>query len=595
MLPAVNSTVLERCRFLNQQGINLAQQARLEEAAASFQEILRHDAGFVDAYCNLGLVYSFQRRYDEAVRWIEKAVALQPGHPVILNNFSNALREQGELHRAVEAARRALSVWPQYAEAHNNLGAALVGLRKFNEAQTCLLSAVQFNPASAEAHSNLGDVYRRLNFPVEAVQHGREALRLRPDCAEWCYRLAESLMCCNDHREAESWLLRALQLNPDLWEASLGLAQLDMRWGKLAEAEVRCRNLVALLPEKAEIHNGLGVILKKQGRLAEAREQFERALRLKPDFADAHFYLGMLLLLQGDFIGGLPEYEWRWQSHSLRQLPEPAWDGSSLEGRTLVLHPEQGTGDTLQFIRYGPLLQRSGARVLLACDGNLPPLLSRSGVVDGFLHPGETPPGAVHASLMSLPMLLKTTAETIPAPVPYLKADPDRVELWRTQLAGLPGRKVGVCWQGNRYHLDDHLRSFPPARLEPLARVPGTNLISLQVGYGSEQILSVADRFELLDANPRLDHNRGAFVDLAALMLNLDLVVTCDTAVAHLAGALAVPTWVALPFAPDWRWQLDRIDSPWYPSMRLFRQQRPADWDGVFLQMAQELERMSRH
>jgi hypothetical protein len=189
---------------------------------------------------------------------------------------------------------------------------------------------------------------------------------------------------------------------------------------------------------------------------------------------------------------------------------------------------------------------------------------------------------------------MKTTADTIPARVPYLKADPVLVEQWRTQLAMLPGRKVGVCWQGNRYHRDDHLRSFPLARLEPLARVPGVNLISLQVGYGSDQIDTIANRFELLDVSHRLDHNRGAFVDLAALMLNLDLVVTCDTAVAHLAGALGVPTWLALPFAPDWRWQLERADSPWYPSMRLFRQRRHADWASVFSEMALELERMNR-
>jgi tetratricopeptide (TPR) repeat protein len=590
-MPAgVSAAELETCWALNRQGITLAQQGRLEEAADALREALRRHPDFMEAHCNLGLVFTFQGRFAEAVACLEKALVLRPGDPILLNNISNALRELGELDRAVAAARQALALLPDYADAHNNLGAALLQQRRHDEAYASFQSAVRLNPASPEVHSNLGEVCHRLQLFSDAIRHGREAVRLRPDFAEGYCKLGAALTSDHAYDEAEACLQQSLRLKPDLPDTSLNLGQLFLRQGRLAEAEVVCRQLLARLPEQAEAHNGLGVILKKQGRHDEARACLEQAIQLKPSFAAAHFHLGMLLLLQGDFERGLSEYEWRWQFICLRPLSGPVWDGSSLDGRTLVLHAEQGTGDTLQFIRYAPLLRRRGATVLFAGAPELVPLLSGAGVVDGFVRAGEPPPQqAVHAFLMSLPLLMETTAATIPAEVPYLTADPVLVEQWRAELARLPGRKIGVCWQGNRHHPEDRQRSFPLTQLAPLARLPDVHLVSLQVGHGSEQVAALAGQFEIFDPGARIHRADAAFVDTAALMRSLDLVVTCDTAVAHLAGALGVPTWVALPFAPDWRWQLGRADSPWYPSLRLFRQSRAADWDGVFEPMAREL------
>jgi hypothetical protein len=297
----------------------------------------------------------------------------------------------------------------------------------------------------------------------------------------------------------------------------------------------------------------------------------------------------MLLLSQERFPEGWAEYEWRWQVQSQPRpaFDRPAWDGAPLPGGTLLLYAEQGVGDTLQFVRYAALAKQRADAVILGCPPALIPLLSRCPGIDRLVATdAPLPPFDAQAPLASLPGLLGTTAETIPAPVPYLTADPERVRRWQEELAGLEGFKIGIAWQGNPgMGAYDRRRSFPLAALAPLARLPGVRLVVLQKGHGREQLPAAAG-WPLADLGERLDESGGAFADTAAVMHGLDLVVTCDSAPAHLAGALGKACWVALPFAADWRWLLDREDSPWYPTLRLFRQPRPGDWSDMFGRMA---------
>ena len=293
----------------------------------------------------------------------------------------------------------------------------------------------------------------------------------------------------------------------------------------------------------------------------------------------------------GRFEQGWPGYEWRWKCKEFGSLPPfhpPLWDGSPLDGRTILVHAEQGLGDTLQFIRYAPLVHQRGGRVILVCQPPLIGLLTRSPGVERLVAQGEALPDYdVHVPLMSLPGLLGTTLESVPADVPYLDAEPQLVEAWRHRLGSYPGFKVGIVWQGNPKFRLDRRRSIPLAQFAPLARVPGVHLFSLQKGPGAEQLAAVTDRFPVTDLGRRLDD----FMDTAAVLKNLDLVISVDTAIAHLAGALGIPVWVALPFVPDWRWLMDREDSPWYPTMRLFRQARPGQWEDVFQRIAEALQR----
>ena len=372
--------------------------------------------------------------------------------------------------------------------------------------------------------------------------------------------------------EAVACYRRALELKPDYAEAHNNLGNALKDQGKLDEAVACYRRALELKPDYAEAHNNLGIALKDQGKLDEAVACYRRALELKPDYADAHLNLSLLSLLTGDFQRGWAEYQWRWKTKQCQQrdFPQPLWDGQPLEGRTILLHAEQGLGDTIQFIRYAPLVKQAGASVLVECQKPLVRLLAGCRGVDALIGRGDDlPPFDVQAPLLSLPGIFHTSLETIPADVPYLFADPGSIEHWRGGVG--PDRRLQ-----DRHCLAGAIQNTAttvPARsrcscFESLAGLPGIRLLSLQKGRARSSCKRSRDHFPVTDLGSRLED----FMDTAAVLTNLDLVITCDTAVAHLAGALGVPVWVALPFVPDWRWLLDRSDSPWYPTMRLFRQ-----------------------
>ena len=328
--------------------------------------------------------------------------------------------------------------------------------------------------------------------------------------------------------------------------------------------------------------------MKDQGKLDEAVACYHRALELKPDYADAHLNLSLSSLLTGDFRRGWPEYQWRWKTKRWQQRdrPQPLWDGQPLQGRTILLHAEQGLGDTIQFIRYAPLVKQAGATVLVECQQPLVRLLAGCRGVDALIGRGDDlPPYDVQAPLLSLPGIFRTSLQTIPVDVPYLFADPGLIAHWRGELGPIAGARIGIAWRGNPEHRNDRTRSLSLRCFESLAGLPGIRLLSLQKGAGAEQLQEARDHFPVTDLGSRLED----FMDTAAVLANLDLVIACDTAVAHLAGALGAAVWVALPFVPDWRWLLDRSDSPWYPTMRLFRQRTPGDWAGVFQEIKAEL------
>jgi hypothetical protein len=326
--------------------------------------------------------------------------------------------------------------------------------------------------------------------------------------------------------------------------------------------------------------------------MAEALSGYELSLWHDPDSATAHWNRALTWLQAGNYERGWPEYEWRWRRKRSRprEFARPRWEGGPLGGRTVLLRCEQGLGDAIQFVRYAPLVRERGGPVVLECPRRLLSLFSRCEGIDRLVAEGDPLPAFdVQAPLMSLPALLGTTLATVPARVPYLSADPALVEQWGARVAPLPGFRVGITWQGNPRHKWDAHRSIRLASFASLARLEGIHLVSLQREHGTEQLRSLAGRFSVTDLAREPAASPGDFAETAALLEHLDLVVTVDTATAHLAGALGVPVWVALSTISDWRWLLDRDDSPWYPTMRLFRQRRQGDWDDVFARMADEL------
>src|SRR5262249_19269542 len=441
---------------------------------------------------------------------------------------------------------------------------------------------VALKPDDSGAHINLGHILARQDKLDEAAASYEQALRLKPDDPEAHNNLGIVLGKLNRLDEAAARFRQALGLKPDHADAHNNLGSVLEKQDKLEEATACFHQALCLKPDYPGVHNNLGIVLWKQGRFEEAVASYGQALDFQPDYPEAHWNRGLAWLTMGRLEQGWRGYEWRWKCKEFGSLPPfqaPLWDGSPLDGRTILIHAEQGLGDTLQFVRYMPLVEQRGGRVILHCQPPLTRLLARSPGIERLLAHGDPlPEFDVHVPLLSLPGLFGTTLESVPAEVPYVEAEPQLVEAWRERLGSYRGFKVGIVWQGNPDHRMDRYRSTRLTQFAPLARLPGGHLFSLQKGPGVEQLAALTDPFPVTDLGSGLDD----FRDTAAVLKNLDLVVSVDTSVAHLAGALGIPVWVALHFPAEWRWLMGREDSPWYPTMRLFRQTSPGQWEDVF-------------
>jgi tetratricopeptide (TPR) repeat protein len=577
--------------YHNHQGIALANLGRNQDAAESFRRAMRLAPQMPDAHYNLGNVLRELGDDAGAIACFRQAVALRPNYAEALFNLGNALRGAGQLQEAAAAFQQALRAKPGYLKAMLNLGDTWHDLNEYDQAVSMFLQVLAVRPDHAKAHNNLGTVYRSQARHQDAAAEFQRAIDLEPNFAEAHNNLGSALLDLKRTEEAMAAFQRSIELNP---RYAKGYNGLGAAWRALDDVPraIECfRQAIELDPQLSESHTNLGSSLQELGRLDEAIACFRRAVELKPSAPEAHFGLASALLLEGRFAEGWPEYEWRLQGkdHPKRELRSPPWDGGDLNGRSILLLSEQGMGDTLQFIRYAKIVKQRGGRVTLGCPEPLVRILSTCPWLDRVASELSQEGFDCHAQLMSLPRLLGTTLETIPAEVPYLFADPRLIEMWRERLAAYPGLKVGINWQGNPKYAGDRQRSIPLEHFEPLAHVSGVTLISLQMGYGTEQLAQVADRFAVVTLGEDVDRTSGAFMDTAAVMKCLDLIITSDTSTPHLAGALGVAVWMATPFLPDWRWLLEREDSPWYPTMRLFRQAARGDWASVFARMAKEL------
>jgi tetratricopeptide (TPR) repeat protein len=604
-------------------GRHLYQLGRLDEAEQLYQEIVAQDANQAEAWCFLGLVSKARGRMDEAAARYRRALEVWPDFVEARNNLGNVCVLQGKLEEAETHFRHVLRLRPDFAEAHNNLGAALRHLDRPDEAIACYREALRWRPNYADAHNNLGDVLTGLGRPSEAIPSFQQALQCRPNFAEAHNNLGVALARLKKYDEAIAQYRQALRLRPNYAEAGSNLgnalaAQLKpdeavaafqtairaksdyapahynlgivlAESGRLEEAVASYRQALTLRPGYGEALGNLGHTYRALGDMAQAMASYQQLLQLKPDDPEAHMSRAMAWLLLGDYERGWPEYEWRWQCKEfvLPAYSQPLWDGAPLEGHTILLSAEQGLGDTIQYIRYAKLVKARGGSVLFHCPKALMKLLADCPGIDELVPQGTPPPAFdVHAPLLGLPAILKTTLATVPADVPYLHARPDLIASWRAELARTPGFKIGIGWQGNPSFRADRYRSVPLAEFAPLAQIPGVRLVSLQKGPGVEQIPKV--KFEILDLSRQLDET-GPFLDTAAVMKSLDLVIACDTVIAHLAGALGVPVWVALSSSSHFCWLVDRTDSPWYPTARLFRQRSSGDWSDVFEGMRRAL------
>jgi tetratricopeptide (TPR) repeat protein len=611
---------------LLQKGLDEHHAGRLDSAAQAYSAALEEEPGNVSALRCLGVLRSQQQDFTAALSLLQAAAHFAPEMPEIYNDLGCVLRQKGAYEESVHAFNQALNLQPAFAVAFFNRGVAFEALGLTDQALESYDLALQADPMRLEARFNraairvrrgeyalaapdlveilhhnegsldagllLGRIYREAGKWNDAEQVYRSVAMKNPANADAFVHLGSCRLVLQRYVQAERSCLQALALNPDHAEAHFKTGVTQIRLLKIKEAIEHLSRACDLRPDNADASLQLAVALQRAGLYGEANAAYQRALALAPGDPDAHWNYADLLLLLGEYRNGWDELEWRWQHDRFLtrkwQFSQPRWNGEAVKGKSILLYPEQGFGDVLQFVRYVPMVAALGARVLLGSPPELARLLAGSpGIQRVFLSPSQVPPFDLQCPLVSLPRLFHTEIETIPNRVPYLQVSPTVGRQWKQYFDGYSDKcKVGLIWSGNPGQEHNQHRACRLEDLSPLLSVEGVQFFSLQKGTPVAQIPESTFGGRLIDLGPRL----GDFAETAAVMQNLDLFISTDTGPVHLAGGLARPTWLLISAIPDWRWMVGRDDSPWYPTIRLFRQSTLGNWSDVVFRAVQELE-----
>jgi len=579
-------------------GNALASFGRLDAALQCYDRVLALEPADAEALNNRGVVLRRMLRDDDALASFDAALAVRPGYPEALDNRGNALQALGRHAEALESYERALRERPAYPEALNNRGNTLLALDRYTEALESYDRALAIQPGYAEAHNNRSTVLLELGRPAEALESAAQALAAHAGYPEALGNRGKALQALGRHDEALLSYAEAHRLRPADADGLNNLGNALHALGRYEEALARYEDALRVRPDSVEALNNRGNVLQALRRPEEALASYARALALAPDDAEAHWNEALARLSAGDYERGWEKYEWRWRNPALgipaRDTRRPPWLGAEdVSGKTVLLHAEQGYGDAIQFVRYAPLVAALGARVVLACAEPLRALFETvQGVESVFVPEQSVPAFDFHTPLMSLPLAFRTTLDNLPAHVPYLRPPENKAAVWHKRLMEQgTGLKVGLAWSGNPRFGAARIKACPVEKLEPLLSVPGCVFVSLQTGDAAVEAARLARRDSpVIEAGPEL----AGFDDTAALVAALDLVICIDTAVAHLAGALGKSVWIMLPYAADWRWLIEREDSPWYPTARLYRQPHPGGWGSVVDRLAADLALRSK-
>lgn len=572
-----------------QMGVEHHRAGRLKEAEGVYLQVLKAAPGNPDALHLLGAIAHQAGKHEAALEWIDQALRSQPENPVLLINRGNILQRLRRYEDAIASYDKVLAVRPDHAGVLADRGNALLVLGRCEQALASYARALAITPDSFVALSNRGNALQDLGRYEEALASYDGALALKPGYAEALNNRGLVLKALKRHEEALGSYDQALAIKPDYVQALSNRGLVLEALNRYAESLASYDRALALDPGHAEALSNRGNALKALGRYGEALASFDRALAIAPDYAEAHWNESLCRLLMGDFERGWKEYEWRWKwkhfTSARRTFSQPLWLGrEDVAGKTILLHAEQGLGDTIQFCRYAKFVAGRGATVLLQVQPQLQALLGGLEGVGRTLAFGEAVPDFdFHCPLMSLPLALGTRLDTVPCGIPYLFVEPRNRAAWESRLGPKRAPRIGLAWSGNPSHDNEPNRSVPLAML--LDAIPaGVELYSLQ------KEVRPADQ-AVLDRRPDILHFGENFVETAALAMCMDLVISVDTSIVHLAGALGRPVWLLLSASLDWRWLLEREDSPWYPTARLYRQGRAGDWAGVLERLRGDLSR----
>ena len=540
---------------LHMRGVCLLQLKQHGAALPVLQLAAQYTPHDPSVHSNLGLVFRALKRYAESLAAYDKALQIKPDFAQAWANRGNVLRDMGQGEQAVTAYQKALHWQPDYAQALHGLGLAYGDLKRWRESLAAFDAALVQKPDYVVAYMDRGNTLRELERVPEALQSYERALQLNP-------------------HYAQAWSNRGVVLK---------------RLGRMDDAAASYERAIALDPEFVDAMVNYATLLKDMMRLPAAVAMNGRALALDPDNSGAHLNVAICHLVAGDWSQGWTHYEWRWKTEQLkdgvRTFAQPQWGGEPLQGKTILLHAEQGLGDTLQFCRFTQALAARGARVLLEVQAPLLVLLAQLPGVHGLIARGQPLPAFdLHCPLLSVPLALGLTLDNMPPAQTYLQADAALARTWAEKVGSGPTLCVGLVWSGRPEHKNDHNRSVPLAEFQHMLR-PDQRYHCLQKEFRSADLQTLATRSDIAVWDAQLN----SFSDTAALIATMDLVVSVDTSVAHLAAAMGKPVWLLLPFSPDWRWVVGRDDSPWYPHMRLFRQADTGQWAPVLEQIHQAL------
>ena len=554
---------------------------RLDEAATAFYNATKLKPNWAEAYFQLGLTLKNSNRLDGAEFCIRQAIELKPDFAEAYNNLGLIFSDSDRLNKAYICFHQSIELRTDYVEAYNNLGVVQAKRKLPDEAVNAFCHALELQPDNPYIHNNLGLAFKELNRLNEAKNSFQQALNLNPDYAEACLNLGLIYKETDYLEEAEKYITRAIELKPDFPLAYNNLAAILTITNRFGEAESYLRQSIKLKPDSPETHRRLGLLLKRMNRLDCAEAAYLRAIELSPpdQASEPHLGLGFLYLLRGQFTKGWEKYELRRKVFKFSEPAIPYWQGENLSGCKILLFFEQGLGDTIQFIRYAPKVAELASETVVKVQGPMKRLFTHSlsgcKIIAGSNIPAEHYDFA--CSLHSLPYIFNTGQDAI-YQLPYIRADKNVSKKWQIKLHKADGGnlyRIGVVWAGNPKHDNDRNRSIPFTIFNQLFNIDQISWISLQVGSRAKDIAQITSK--VFDFSRKLTD----FAETAGLIQNLDLVITVDSSVAHLAGAMGKKTWILLPFAPDWRWQLDREDSPWYSSVQLFRQHKPGNWQDV--------------
>ncbi len=535
------------------------QSGDLKKSEEICKKILKSQPQNIHIMHFLGIIYYQLQEYDSAIDYLKRITHKNSANHEVYYNLGRAFQKKGQNKEAIDCYQKATKIKKDFIDAYLNLGNLLKEEGLYNEAIKSYQKVVEINPQFSGAYYNIGSLFQEIDQIDEAVLAYQKAIELNPYYVDAYHDLGYVLQTKGEIEDAIRCYKKALQLDPQLYDA----------------------------------YNNLGRAFQEQGKIDEAISYYQKAIQLNPDFAEAHFNLSLALLLIGNFKDGWQEYEWRLKlrEHSRYEFSKPLLKGSEIKDKKIFLYAEQGFGDTIQFIRYVELVAKRGARVIIVeCQKELISLVREIKEIDYLLtREDPLPEFDFHYPLLSLPLIFETTLENIPSKVPYIFVNDTILKKWKERINKENSKfKIGLVWSGNPKYKKDMKRSIKLDILLPLLRIKGVTFFSLQKGEATNQIKDLPEEIKLIDYASEIED----FTDTASIIQNLDLVISVDTAVAHLAGALGRPVWTLLPFVPDWRWMLDREDSPWYPTMRLFRQPSIGDWKSVIERVKDELKKL---